>query len=70
MPDDFRLVGLGSSTGCVIFHAPPSFFSVVASPLPVLTFTSSILSACSAGEDLLASWRRSAPPSGFFEVTK
>ncbi len=59
------------SDGCVIFQTLPSFFRVVASPAAVDTFTSSILSACTAAKtfSFLAS-PAAAPPSGTFEVTK
>ena len=61
----------GRSDGCVIFHELPSFFNVVESPAAVDTFTSSILSACSAANTF--SFFASSlvgPPSGTFDVTK
>ena len=61
----------GAAIGCVICHAPPSFFSVVASPAADFTLISSILSASQRREDLLLLLRvASAPPSGIFQVTK
>ena len=63
----------GSSDGCVIFHAAPSFFSVVASPADRRDLHLLDLVRLQRREDLLLLLgvvSALLPPAGIFEVTK